>query len=186
MTAIEIVVIIVVVIAIAVAVGWYVYTRERSRKLFARFGPEYDRAVKRHGSRARAENELLARQHRMEKVQIRRLTEADRDQFSAQWQQVQTHFVDDPPGTIHEADRVVCEVMRARGYPVSDFEHQAEDLSVDHPLVIRNYRLAHEIALRQEAGEATTEDLRQALVHYRDLFDELLEVHAVSPQGGVR
>jgi FtsZ-interacting cell division protein ZipA len=186
MTPIEIVVIIVVVIAIAVAVGWYVYKRERSRKLFARFGPEYDRAVERYGSRARAEDELLARQHRMEKVHIRRLTEADRDQFSARWQQTQAHFVDDPPGTIHDADRLVCEVMRARGYPVSDFEQQAEDLSVDHPLVIKNYRLAHEIALRQEAGEANTEDLRQALVRYRDLFDELLEVHAVGPRGGVR
>lgn len=186
MTAIEIVVIIVVVIAIAAAVGWYVYRRERSRRLFARFGPEYGRAVERYGSRERAENELLARQHRMEKVRILPLSEADRDRFSAQWQQMQTHFVDDPPGTIHEADRLVCDVMRQRGYPVSDFEQQAEDLSVDHPLVIRNYRLAHEIALRQEGGEATTEELRQGLVHYRDLFDELLEVHAASPRGGVR
>lgn len=186
MTAIEVVVIIAVVIVIAAAVGWYVYRRERSRKLFARFGPEYDRAVEHYGSRGRAENELLARQHRMEKVHIRHLSEEDRDRFTAQWQKTQSNFVDDPPGTIHEADRLVCEVMQARGYPVSDFEHQAEDLSVDHPLVIRNYRLAHQIALRQENGEASTEDLRQALVHYRDLFDELLEVHAVSPREGVR
>lgn len=186
MTAIEVVVIIVVVIVIAAAVGWYVYRRERSRKLFARFGPEYDRAVEHYGNRARAEDELLARQRRIEKMPLRRLSEEDRDRFSAEWQQTQSHFVDDPPQAIHEADRLVCEVMRTRGYPVSDFEHQAEDLSVDHPLLIRNYRSAHEIALRQEAGEATTEDLRQALVHYRDLFDELLEAHAVSPRGGER
>lgn len=186
MTAIQVVILIVVVIAIAAAAGWYVYRRERSRRLFSRFGPEYDRAVERYGSRARAEEELVARQHRMEKVHIRPLSEADRDRFSAQWQQTQTHFVDDPPGTIHEADRLVCDLMRARGYPVTDFERQAEDLSVDHPLVIKNYRLAHEIAERQDAADATTEDLRQALVHYRELFDELLEVHAVSPRGGVR
>lgn len=186
MTVIEIVVIVVVVVVIAAAVGWFAYKRERSHKLFARFGPEYDRAVERYGSRTRAEDELLARQHRMEKVHVRRLSEEDRERFAAEWQHAQSDFVDDPVKAIREADRLVSEVMRARGYPVSGFERQAEDLSVDHPLVIKNYRLAHELALRQEAGEATTEDLRQALVHYRDLFDELLEVDAVSPRGGVR
>jgi hypothetical protein len=127
------------------------------------------------GDRPKAENALEKRERRMARIQVRALTHEDHDRFADQWHDVQSHFVDNPSASIEEADRLVCDVMRARGYPMSEFEHRAEDLSVDHPHVIRNYRAAHAIAQRHEKGQAGTEDLRQALVYYRDLFDELLE-----------
>jgi len=115
----------------------------------------------------------------MEKVSIRSLSPPEHDRFADQWRGIQSHFVDDPAGSIRAADRLVYDVMQARGYPMGDFEHRAEDISVDHPHVVRNYRLAHEIALSEKEGKASTEDLRQGLVYYRDLFDELIEAHAV-------
>jgi FtsZ-interacting cell division protein ZipA len=177
------IVIIVVAIAVAAALVWYFLKQERSKKLRTKFGPEYDHALRRFGSQVKAEEDLLRRQKRMEKIPVRPLSEHERDQFADQWHQTQSHFVDDPPGSIREADRLVIELMKTRGYPVADFEHRAADLSVDHPLVVRNYRAAHSIALRLEEGGASTEDLRQALVYYRDLFDELLEVHPAGSQG---
>jgi len=150
--------------------------QSRTKRLRARFGPEYDHTVRELGGQNKAEDALLARQKRMEKIHIHSLSPSDRDRFADQWHDVQSRFVDNPPESINDADRLVCEVMRARGYPMSDFEHRAEDLSVDHPQVVRNYRAAHSIALRREKGEASTEDLRQALVYFRDLFDELLGV----------
>jgi hypothetical protein len=119
----------------------------------------------------------------MEKIPIRPLADVDREHFTSEWHKTQSQFVDDPPGSIHQADRLVCDLMKVRGYPVSDFEHRAADLSVDHPQVVRNYRAAHPIAARLDRGEASTEDLRQALVYYRDLFDELLEAHPVGDRG---
>jgi hypothetical protein len=110
----------------------------------------------------------------MDKIRIHQLAPEERDRFAAEWHNVQGRFVDDPPESIEEADRLVCDLMRARGYPMSDFDRRAADLSVDHPHVVRNYRAAHDIAMRREKGEASTEDLRKALVYYRDLFDELL------------
>jgi hypothetical protein len=113
----------------------------------------------------------------MEKSHIQPLTAPERDRFAQEWQHTQAMFVDDPSGSIREADRLVCEAMRARGYPMTDFERRAEDLSVDHPMVVKNYRAAHDIADRSARREASTEDLRQDLVYYRDLFDELLDAH---------
>jgi hypothetical protein len=184
MTNGEITVIVLVIIIIAVAaVAWYVLQRQRSRRLRAQFGPEYDRAVGVTGSRRRAEQELITRQRRMESIPIRTLSPQESDRFAGQWRQVQSRFVDDPAGATREADHLVSELMQARGYPMTDFEHRVADLSVEHPNVVRHYRGAHAIALRLDEGQASTEDLRQALVHYRDLFDDLLEAHPVEPRG---
>ena len=178
MTTTSIVVLIIAVIVVA-AVVWYLLREQRSKKLRSRFGPEYDRVLREQGSRTKAEQALAARQRRVEKIDIHPLSLQDRDRFAAQWHETQARFVDDPAGSIREADRLVYEVMLARGYPMSDFEHRAEDISVDHPHVVTNYRSAHEIAMHDEKGQASTEDLRKAMVYYRDLFDDLVEAPAV-------
>jgi hypothetical protein len=184
MTNAEIAVIVVVIIVIAAAaVAWYILQQQRSRRLRAKFGPEYDRTVGLTGNRQRAERELLTRQRRMESIPIRTLSPQESDRFAGQWRQIQSRFVDDPAGSTREADRLVSELMQARGYPMTDFEHRLADLSVDHPTVVRNYRAAHAIALRLDEGKASTEDERQALVHYRDLFDDLMEVQPAGPRG---
>jgi hypothetical protein len=162
-----------------VVVLWYFFEKKKSTELRRRFGPEYDATVSQHKSRTQAESELASRLERVEKFKIRPLNEADRTQFLEMWQRNQAHFVDDPGAAIQEADNLVCEVMKARGYPMSDFDRRAEDLSVDHPLVVRNYRAAHEIAERHVRGETDTEDLRRGIVYYRDLFEELLEPQRV-------
>jgi hypothetical protein len=172
-------IIVAVVIVVVVAIAAFLVLRlQRSKQLRSRFGPEYESAVHQYGSPPKAEDALLARQKRIEKLHIHPLPPDERDRFGNQWHEVQSRFVDDPAGSIESADRLVCDVMSARGYPMSEFEVRAEDLSVDHPQVVSNYRSAHAIRLRRERGEATTEDLRQALVYYRNLFDELLEAHA--------
>src|SRR5579859_3336899 len=173
MTVTSIVILIAAVIVAAAVVGYMLQQRQRSRRLRSRFGPEYERAVREHGSPDKAERALLAREKRMEKVHIRSLSASEHDRFADQWHEIQARFVDDPAGSIRAADRLVYDVMQARGYPMGDFEHRAEDISVDHPHVVRNYRSAHEIALSEKEGKASTEDLRQGLVYYRDLFDEL-------------
>ncbi|HEY1242391.1 MAG TPA: hypothetical protein VGF16_17630 [Bryobacteraceae bacterium] len=178
MTTTSIVVLIIAAIVVA-AVAWYLLREQRSKKLRARFGPEYDHVIREHGSRTKAEEALIARQRRVEKIDVHPLSAQDRDRFAAQWRETQARFVDDPPGSIREADRLVYEVMLARGYPMSDFEHRAEDISVDHPHVVTNYRSAHEIAMHDEKGQASTEDLRKAMVYYRDLFDDLVDAPAV-------
>ena len=180
MTTTAVVILIVVILLVAAAVLFFL-RQERSKRLRSRFGPEYDHAVREFGNQYRAEDALLKRQKRIEKIPIRSLSAEERDKFANRWQDVQTRFVDDPAASIRDADALVNEAMLARGYPMTEFESRAEDLSVDYPHVISNYRAAHAIALRRDRGEATTEDLRQALVHYRELFDELLEVHTVSP-----
>src|SRR4051812_19144224 len=174
MTTTGIVLIIIAVIAIG-ALAWYLMRERRTKELRSRFGPEYEFAVREFGNRPKAEDALAARQKRMEKLNVHPLSREERDRFADQWHEVQARFVDNPSGSIEDADRLVCDVMKARGYPMSEFEHRAEDLSVDHPHVVRNYRAAHDIAMRREQGQASTEDLRQGLVYYRDLFDELLE-----------
>jgi ABC-type nickel/cobalt efflux system permease component RcnA len=177
MTTTTAVILIAVIIAAAFA-AWYFLRRRRSEQLRTRFGPEYEHAVRQYGGQTQAEDALEARRQRIERFHIHPLTEPERERFDAAWHDVQARFVDDPPASIRDADRLVCDVMHARGYPMSEFEHRAEDISVDHPHVVNNYRTAHEIAQAQEAGQASTEDLRKALVCYRDLFDELLEAHA--------
>jgi FtsZ-interacting cell division protein ZipA len=161
------------VIAVA-AVGFLLSRKRRSQRLRERFGPEYDRVLKKEGEVRRAEGVLEIRAQRRDKFQIRSLSSSLHNEFNQRWRDVQSRFVDDPKGSVSQADQLVIEVMKARGYPVADFEQRASDLSVDHPIVVENYRAAHDIALRHGRGQASTEDLRKAMVHYRSLFDELL------------
>lgn len=168
-------VLVVVVIIAVIAVAAYFYSRERRSKLLKEhFGPEYDRVVEKEKDVRRAEATLAMRTRARKAFQIRPLAPSDKTNFANHWNLVQSRFVDDPSGAVVEADRLVDEVMEARGYPVQTFEQQAEIVSVDHPVVVQNYRAAHDIALRQNQGNATTEDLRKAVVYYRSLFDELL------------
>jgi hypothetical protein len=149
--------------------------QRRTATLQQRFGPEYDRAVQQRGSRRKAEAELGSRVERREGLEIRSLSPAARDRYLESWTQVQSQFVDNPAGAVTAADQLVASVMNERGYPMDDFEARAGDISVDHPQVVERYRSAHGIAQKNDRGEATTEDLRQALKHYRALFEELLE-----------
>jgi len=165
-----------VVLAIAV-LGW-LYLRKRKRTtagLHQRFGSEYERAVREHGSERKAEANLADREKRVDKLNIRDLEPSERERFSKQWGAVQSRFVDSPKGAVIEADDLVASLMKTRGYPVSDFDQRAADISVDHPRVVENYRSAHEIALRAGREAATTEDLRTAMIHYRSLFEELVQ-----------
>jgi hypothetical protein len=163
------------VVLIAVAAAFYFAQARRSARLRDEFGPEYQRAVQEHGDRGKAEAELAAREARVEKLDIRPLSDAERTRFSDEWRRVQAMFVDEPGTATRHADHLVAEVMAARGYPVGDFDERADDVSVHHPEVVQNYRAAHALALLDERGGATTEDQRKALVHYRALFEELLE-----------
>jgi hypothetical protein len=175
MTAVTI--ILIVLVLVLAGLSWKLYQRERTRRLRSQFGPEYDRTIAQYGEPAKAEQDLAARQKRMEKTEIRSLTPGERERFAEHWQSVQTRFVDDPAATIRDADRLVLEIMLARGYPMVEFEGRADDLSVDHPLVVSHYRMAHDIATKHAHGAATTEELRRAVVCYRELFEELLEKH---------
>jgi hypothetical protein len=157
------------------AIVWITMNRMRSQKLRQRFGPEYDRTIREEGSIRKAEAALEARARRVAKLDIRPLSPADADRFDSAWRAVQARFVDDPRGAVTEADRLVGELMAARGYPVGEFEQRVADISVDHPDVVVNYRAAREIAVLHAEGKANTEDLRQAMVHYRALFRDLLE-----------
>jgi hypothetical protein len=148
--------------------------RQRTGRLRARFGPEYERMVQRRGRRP-AEAELDSRVERREQLDIRPLSPAAREHYRESWTKAQAQFVDDPAGAIGAADELVRSAMSERGYPMDDFEQRAADISVDHPQVVERYRSAHGIARKNEDGQATTEDLRQAMQHYRALFDELLE-----------
>jgi FtsZ-interacting cell division protein ZipA len=169
------VVVAVVVIAAIAFVGWLYSRQRRSTQLRQRFGPEYDRVVQQEGDQRKAEGLLEFRAKRRESLPIRPLERTQRDAFADRWIAVQSRFVDDPRGAVTDADELINEVMAARGYPTSDFEQRAADISVDHPQVVENYRVAHLIALRHARGEASTEDLRKAMVHYRSLFEQLLE-----------
>jgi hypothetical protein len=169
--------IVILVVAALVIIGVaLMVSRSRQRdRLKEHFGTEYDHQVEAAGgSKAKADAELLKREKRVEKLEIRPLPPRERDAFADEWQNVQARFVDDPDRSIALADALVAEVMKARGYPVQDFEQRAADISVEHPGVVENYRAAHEIAVRHSHGRAGTEDLRTALLGYRALFDELL------------
>ena len=175
-------IIVAIVVVAIVSIGAMMWSRRRrSEHLRDHFGPEYDRAVEAKGDRAKAEAELAERQKRVEKLDIRPLEPAERREFSARWDDVQARFVDDPPRAVAFADALLGDVMKNRGYPVSDFDQRAGDISVDHPVVVDHYHKAHDIALRQERGQASTEDLRQAMIHYRALFDNLVGAQASAP-----
>ena len=165
-----------------IAVLALLYMRKRRSKtadLRRKFGPEYERAVRSHGSEQKAEATLADREKRVEKLSIRDLDPMERERFSKQWASVQSRFVDSPKGAVAEADDLLSSLMKTRGYPVSDFDQRAADISVDHPRVVENYRSAHEIALRVGKDAATTEDLRTAMIHYRSLFEELVQVPTI-------
>jgi hypothetical protein len=163
------------VIVVAGIAAWLFLRKRRTERLRTQFGgAEYDRAINEGGSRRHAEAGLKERTERVENLNIRPLAPGDRARFVESWRRIQARFVDGPGGAVTEADQLLGDVMSTRGYPVSDFEQRAADISVDHPLVLENYRTAHEIAVRQTQGQANTEDLRQAMIHYRTLFEELV------------
>jgi hypothetical protein len=162
-------VVLLVVLAISIAVR-----KRRTRGLTDKFGPEYTRTVEAAGKVSKAEAELEARTKRVEQLEIRPLTTAERDRHAHLWRLAQEHFVDSPAMAVAEADQLVTEVMRMRGYPMADFEQRAADISVAHPHLMSNYRAAHDIAVSSAGSQSRTEDLRQAMVHYRALFEELL------------
>lgn len=167
---------IVVVAVVVVALLVVLVRAQRSARLRKQFGPEYDRAIAESGSRGAAESELEERRLRRERLEIVALEPAARDRYLQEWRMVQARFVDSPGDAARAADLLISKVMRECGYPVEDFEQRAADVSVDHPQVVDDYRAAHAVAEASERSEATTEDLRQALVHYRSLFEDLLEV----------
>jgi len=168
-------VVIVVALLVAAAVIGFVLERRRRDVLQRRFGPEYDRTVGEAGNRRRGERELAQRQKRHEQLDIRPLDTERAKEYAAEWEAAQTRFVDDPHGAVRDADTVIEALMAERGYPVGDFDTQVADLSVEHAEVLQHYRAAHEIATAAAAGDADTEALRRAMVHYRALFTSLLE-----------
>jgi hypothetical protein len=168
---------IVVIVVLAAAAAVFAYFVQRRAALRKQFGPEYERVVGEVGSPRRAEAALEARARRVTKYDIRALSRDEAIRYSERWRAVQARFVDDPGDAVNQADALVTDLMRTRGYPMSDFDQRAEDVSVDHANVVHHYRQAHAIAVAHGRGTASTEDLRQAVVHYRALFDDLLDVH---------
>ena len=156
--------------------------RQHSEKLHSEFGDEYDRTVENADSRHAAEQALEARKERVARYDIRPLTAQQRDRYAGRWEDVQSEFVDHPDNAVRRAHSLIDDVMRDKGYPIDDFDHQYEDLSVNHPTVVKEYRAGHEIVARHEQGDATTEEMRRAMIHYRTLFDELMR-DAAQPAG---
>ena len=171
------------VVVLAIAAGAWMYTqRQRRVRLRTHFGSEYDRAVREAGSPDKADAVLAEREKRVRDLKIRRLSHEEAETFGREWKRIQAIFVDDPDGAVSAADRLVTDVMAARGYPIDDFDTRAADLSVEHPRVVENYRIARGLAVRRTRGEAGTEELRQAVVNYRALFDDLLK----TDEGAIR
>ncbi len=169
-----------VVLIVVAGVFFYVRNRKnRTKGLRARFGPEYGRAVVTHGSKSKAEGKLEDRETRVEALKIRQLGATERERFIADWQTVQSRFLDHPKGAVTEADELISALLLARGYPPAEFDQRAADISVSHPRLVQNYRTAHGVAVRMGRGEATTEDLRAAMIEYRSLFDELVRVETM-------
>jgi hypothetical protein len=178
----EIVLLIAIVVVVMVIVATILLLRRRKQSsLQERFGPEYEREVRRHGDHKAAEAELRAREERRGRFETHPLDRTQQERYLAAWRSTQNQFVDEPEPAVRAADRLVTDVMRDRGYPMDDFEQRAEDISVDYPHVVEHYRAAAAIATKTERGDADTEDLRQAMQHYRELFDELLETRATRP-----
>lgn len=177
--------IVIVVAALIVLAGvvWAVLARRRREHLRERFGPEYDHTVTEHDDRRSAEAELERREKQRERLDIVPLAPESRERYLASWRDLQTGFVDEPERSVGEADSLVTEVMRERGYPMDEFDQRVADISVDHPNVVEHYRAAHGISMATDKGEASTEDLRQAVVHYRALFEELVEERETAGEG---
>jgi len=188
MSAITIAVVVFFSIAVIIAVAasvWLYASNRRTKELRSKFGPEYRRMARAEGDTGQAERLLLERERRVKKLEIKPLTEPERNEFADAWEHAQAEFVDDPTAAVTHADILVQEVMNVRGYPVVDFEQRVADISVDHPAVVQNYRLAHEIA-RRDDDEVGMEKLREAMLHYRALFADLLHDGGLSPVRQVR
>lgn len=168
------IVIIVVAVIVLALLGWFVWTQNRRRQLRERFGAEYDRTVQERDSRSAAERELTQREQRRAELDIKPLSSADRDRYAKEWMLIQQQFVDRPENAVAEADRLVTVVMGERGYPTEGYRQQVADLSVRHSAALQHYRTAHDIRTRTDEGSANTEALREAMVHYRSLFEDLL------------
>jgi hypothetical protein len=169
------------VVLVIALVAWGMLKRKRTKQLQGQFGPEYDRTLETADSKRAAESELAARRERREQLEIQPLSSAARERYTTQWQTVQAQFVDNPGAAVASADHLIQTVMSERGYPVQDFETRAADISVDHPQVVENYRKGHRLSEKSSDGEGSTEDLRQAMRHYRALFDELVESDVDEP-----
>ena len=165
---------VVIGLVVLALIAFALYRWMTSRRLRQQFGEEYDRTVSETGSRRSAEGELRERQKRRSKLELNDLSPESQERYRASWVAIQSRFVDRPAQSVHEADDLIAAVMRERGYPVEDFEQRAADVSVDHPNVVSNYRAAHAISLASDHDKASTEDLRQAMVHYRALFEEIV------------
>ncbi|HEY2195401.1 MAG TPA: hypothetical protein VGH76_24300 [Actinomycetospora sp.] len=174
MTAVIVIIVVVVVLALAGG-GLALARRKRSQQLQEQFGPEYDRAVEKSDSKSEAEKELASRRKRHAELDLRSLDPQTRERFRGDWKQVQGEFVDDPGGAVEKADSLVTTIMRERGYPVEDFDRRADDISVEHPRVVENYREARRVRDAHRNGSAGTEDLRGAVTSYRSLVDALLD-----------
>ena|ERR1700722_619350 len=171
--------VVVVIATVLIAAAILLILQNRSKKLRAQFGPQYDRTIAETGNRFKAEAQLEKVENRVKGYDLRSLNAADRDRFQQSWRTIQAKFVDDPALAFLEADQILGTVILARGYPPSDFEHRVAEISVDHSSVAENYRAGHEIAVCHSQRKATTEDLRRGMVHYRALFDELMGNEAV-------
>lgn len=189
MNAITLAIVLFFAIAVIVAIGsmvWLYTSKRRTKELRSKFGPEYGRLARAQGDAGRAEQLLQEREQRVKKLDIKPLTEAQRNHFADEWEHTQAQFVDDPTTAVTHADALVQEVMTVRGYPVVDFDQRVADVSVDHPAVAQNYRLAHAIAVENEREEVAMEKLRQAMLHYRALFADLLHDGGLNPVRQVR
>lgn len=176
-----------VAVILFVGFGIWLYTRQRrTTALRSKFGPEYGRMARAEGDTAKAEAVLRQREQRVRKLDIKPLNEAERNHFADEWEHTQAMFVDDPTAAVTRADALVQEVMKVRGYPVVDFDQRVADVSVDHPAVAQNYRLAHDIALQHQSEDVGMEKLRVAMLHYRALFADLLHDGGLSPVRQVR
>ena len=170
-------IVILVIVAVAIIVAIWAFAASQRAKRRKRFGPEYDRLVEESGSARRAHAELSDREKRVSRFEIRPLTQDECNRFIMEWRTIQERFVDEPKMSVWKADALVNRAMRTRGYPMGDFEQQAADISVEHPEVDQNYRVAHDIAVRDQQGRATTEELRRAMQLYRDLFEHIVDLH---------
>ena len=174
-----VILVVLVLVVIGVILGLVFARRRRSEQLHDKFGPEYDHTVQTMGDEKKAQTELNERQKHVEALDIRPLSATERERYQADWTSVQSKFVDDPEQAIVDADRLIIEVMQLRAYPVSNFEQRAADISVNYPALVTNYRGAREIANKNKLGQANTEELRQAMIYYRSLFEELLKTEPV-------
>jgi hypothetical protein len=181
MSSTTVILLVIVIMALAIA-AWALIQRQKTRRMRGKYGPEYDRLAAKQGSPRSAETILEQREKRVSTFSLRRLSERERDRFASEWRLVQEQFVDDPRGAVAQADRLINEALQARGYPMSEFEQRSADLSVQYPYVVENYREAHRIAIEDRQGKASTEQLRQAMQHYRSLFEDVLETKVTTAE----